>query len=274
MDFIKGAFGPMLDGSVNSQQMSLILEAEVKAGEDAHHAPTSILAKTADGLPGFGIVAAVLGIVVTTGHISGPVEEIGHHVGAALAALIGTFVGILASYGFIAPLVVKLEFQGINETIFMRSIASSITAFMEEMPPKVAIEVARRGLLPDVRPSGEELEVIRRDSCLFDWATDGGRVHRAGGGLMHAEHGAGLGHGAGHRREHSAVVGATMNTAGQIGAVISPIVVAKSVEWFNDWNFPLLLLSGLFGIGAACWLFIDPRRAVFESGAEGVRTNP
>ena len=75
-------------------------------------------------------------------------------------------------------------------------------------------------------------------------------------------------------REHSAVVGATMNTAGQIGAVISPILVAKSVEWFNDWNFPLMLLSGLFGIGAVCWLFIDPRRAVFESGAEGERTNP
>lgn len=69
-------------------------------------------------------------------------------------------------------------------------------------------------------------------------------------------------------REHSAVVGATMNTAGQIGAVISPIVVAKSVEWFNDWNFPLFLLSGLFAIGTVCWLFIDPRKPVFEGGKE------
>lgn len=64
-------------------------------------------------------------------------------------------------------------------------------------------------------------------------------------------------------REHSAVVGATMNTAGQIGAIVSPVVVAKSVTWFNDWNFPLYLLGGLFVIGAACWLFIDPRRPVF-----------
>jgi ACS family glucarate transporter-like MFS transporter len=69
-------------------------------------------------------------------------------------------------------------------------------------------------------------------------------------------------------REHSAVVGATMNTAGQIGSVISPIVVAKSVEWFNDWNFPLFLLSGLFAIGTVCWLFIDPRKPVFESGGK------
>ena len=49
--------------------------------------------------------------------------------------------------------------------------------------------------------------------------------------------------------------------------VISPIVVAKSVEWFNDWNFPLFLLSGLFAIGTVCWLFIDPRTPVFESGS-------
>jgi ACS family glucarate transporter-like MFS transporter len=64
-------------------------------------------------------------------------------------------------------------------------------------------------------------------------------------------------------REHSAVVGATMNTAGQVGTIISPLVVAKSVTWFNDWNFPLYLLGGLFVVGALCWLFIDPRRPVF-----------
>jgi len=66
--------------------------------------------------------------------------------------------------------------------------------------------------------------------------------------------------------EHSEVVGAALNTTGQIGAVISPIVVAKAVEWFADWNFPLSLLSGRFAIGTVCWLFIDPRTPVFESG--------
>lgn len=67
-------------------------------------------------------------------------------------------------------------------------------------------------------------------------------------------------------REHSAVVGAVMNTAGQVGAIVSPLVVAKSVTWFNDWNFPLLLLGGLFVVGAVAWLFIDPREAVFAPG--------
>lgn len=66
-------------------------------------------------------------------------------------------------------------------------------------------------------------------------------------------------------REHAAVVGATMNTAGQIGAIVSPIVVAKSVLWFNDWNFPLFLLGGLFAIGTVAWLFVDPERPVFEA---------
>lgn len=70
-------------------------------------------------------------------------------------------------------------------------------------------------------------------------------------------------------REHCAVVGAVMNTAGQIGAIISPIVVAKSVTWFNDWDFPLLLLGGLFAAGAVLWLGIDPRRPVFGEGGAG-----
>jgi MFS family permease len=69
-------------------------------------------------------------------------------------------------------------------------------------------------------------------------------------------------------REHSAVVGAVMNTAGQVGAIISPLVVAKSVTWFHDWNLPLFLLGGLFVLGAACWFFIDPRQPVFA--ADGV----
>jgi chemotaxis protein MotA len=159
-EFIRGAFGPILDGSVTPDQLSMLLETEIKAAEDEHHAPSSVLSKTADALPGFGIVAAVLGIVITMGHISGPPEEIGHKVGAAL---VGTFLGILASYGFIAPLVVKLEFQGISESCFLRTIASAINAFVSNMPPKVAIEAARRGLPSDVRPSAEDLEGMLKE---------------------------------------------------------------------------------------------------------------
>jgi chemotaxis protein MotA len=160
VEFIRGALRPAMDGSVTADQLALLLEAEIKATEEEHHAPSGVLSKTADALPGFGIVAAVLGIVVTMEKISGPVEEIGHSVGAAL---VGTFLGILASYGFIAPMVVKLEFLGISEMCFMRTIASSINAFMTNMPPKVAVEAARRGLPSDVRPSAEELEAMLKE---------------------------------------------------------------------------------------------------------------
>lgn len=158
--FIAGALGPMLDGSVDGNQLSMLLDSEINAMEKEHHAPVDILQKTADGLPGFGIVAAVLGIVVTMGHIGGPVEEIGHSVGAAL---VGTFLGILASYGFIAPLVVKMDFAGHSESNFMRAIAAAVTCFMNNMPPKIAIEAARRGIPQDVRPSAEELEAMLKE---------------------------------------------------------------------------------------------------------------
>jgi chemotaxis protein MotA len=164
-EFVKGAFGPIIDGSVTADQLAMLMEIEIQSGETAHHAPTGILAKTADGLPGFGIVAAVLGIVVTMGEIGGPVEEIGHKVGAAL---VGTFLGILLSYGFIAPLVVKLEFAGVDESNYFKTIAVAVNSFMSDMPPKVAIEAARRGSPPDVRPSAERLEEMLKEVDSFN----------------------------------------------------------------------------------------------------------
>ena len=83
--------------------------------EREHHAAVAVLAKTADALPGFGIVAAVLGIVVTMQAIDGPASEIGHKVGAAL---VGTFLGILMSYGFFAPMAARMEFMGESEMTF------------------------------------------------------------------------------------------------------------------------------------------------------------
>ncbi|MEO8361976.1 MAG: MFS transporter [Vicinamibacteria bacterium] len=73
-------------------------------------------------------------------------------------------------------------------------------------------------------------------------------------------------------REHSAVVSATMNTAGQFGAIVSPMIVAYSVERFHDWNLPLYLLSGLFVVGAVCWFFIDPEKPVFATSVSGNAT--
>src|SRR5204863_8432201 len=136
-----------------------LIDAELKAMEDEHHAPIGVLTKTADALPGFGIVAAVLGIVITMGAIDGPVEEIGHKVGAAL---VGTFLGILLSYGFFAPMATKLEFMGIAEMAYFRAIAAIVTGFVNDLPPKVAIELARRRLSSDMRPSAAVLDAMRK----------------------------------------------------------------------------------------------------------------
>ena len=112
-DFICGGLSPIIEGIAKPEQLPALMDAELKVIEDEHHAPLGVLQKTADALPGFGIVAAVLGIVITMGAIDGPVEEIGHKVGAAL---VGTFLGILMSYGFIGPLAGRMEFLGRRRT--------------------------------------------------------------------------------------------------------------------------------------------------------------
>jgi len=157
VEFICGAIAPVMDGSVTPQQLPGLLDSELKTMSEEHHAPIAVLSKTADALPGFGIVAAVLGIVITMGAIDGPVEEIGHKVGAAL---VGTFLGILLSYGFFAPMVTKLEFMGAAETAFFRTIATMVQGFADNQPPKVVLEMARRGVCRESRPSQEELETL------------------------------------------------------------------------------------------------------------------
>jgi chemotaxis protein MotA len=156
-EFIKGAFSPIIDGSVRPEEIGALLDIELKAMEDEHHAPVAALRTTADGLPGFGIVAAVLGIVVTMEHISGPVEEIGHHVGAAL---VGTMLGILLSYGFFAPLAGKMDSLGHEEGLYFRTLASVMQGFFGGMQPKMAIETGRRGLGHDVRPDQDTMEKL------------------------------------------------------------------------------------------------------------------
>jgi len=131
------------------------LEAEIKVIEEEHHAPTGVLVKAADSLPGFGIVAAVLGIVITMASIGGAVEDIGTHVAAAL---VGTFLGILMAYGFMGPLATNLEFNSESELDFTRCIAACVTGFANGMAPVTAVELGRRGLSSEFRPSLEELE--------------------------------------------------------------------------------------------------------------------
>ncbi|MEX0612045.1 MAG: flagellar motor stator protein MotA [Pirellulales bacterium] len=155
LHFICGGMGPLIDATVKPEQMADLLESELKVMHEEHEAPMHALMKVADALPGFGIVAAVLGIVITMGHIDGPPEEIGHKVGAAL---VGTFLGILLSYGFAAPLATRMEFMAHGEGAFFRTMASIIVGFANNLPPKVAIEMARRGVTREFRPERDELD--------------------------------------------------------------------------------------------------------------------
>lgn len=156
-DFICGALSPIIEGSCKPDQLPGLLAAEIKVLDEEHHAPLGVLTKTADALPGFGIVAAVLGIVITMSAIDGPVEEVGHKVGAAL---VGTFLGILLSYGFFAPLSVRMEFLGAAELAYFRTIAAIICEFANDAPPKIAIERARRSVGSQFRPTREKLDEL------------------------------------------------------------------------------------------------------------------
>jgi len=159
--FICGAMAPLIESTAKPEQLASLLEMEIKILEEEHHAPTMALQKVADALPGFGIVAAVLGIVITMGHIDGPPAEIGHKVGAAL---VGTFLGILLSYGFAAPLATRLELLGHSEIGFFRTIAAIVVGFADNLPPKVAIDLARRGVASEFRASRNELDELFKEA--------------------------------------------------------------------------------------------------------------
>lgn len=157
VEFLCNGLRPIIDGKIKPDQLKMLMEAEMESMEEEHHAPISVLSKTADAMPGFGIVAAVLGIVITMASISGPIEKIGEHVAAAL---VGTFLGIFISYGFLNPLAVNIEFVNASEMAYTRCIAASVVGFANGMAPIMAVEVSRRGLGSDVRPSAEELEAM------------------------------------------------------------------------------------------------------------------
>jgi chemotaxis protein MotA len=123
--------------------------------------PSATLTKVGDALPGLGIVAAVLGVVITMQAIGGPVEEIGHKVGAAL---VGTFLGILLSYGFVQPVAASLEHRVTEELNIDQAIKAGILAIHKGFAPAIAVEFARRVVPDDVRPSFEETEQLCREA--------------------------------------------------------------------------------------------------------------
>lgn len=155
LEFLCNGLRPIIDGKVKPDQLKHLLEIEIDQMEEETHAPVGVLMRAADAMPGFGIVAAVLGIVITMSSISGPIEEIGHKVAIAL---VGTFLGIFLSYGFMNPMAVNMEFLGTARIGYFRCISVCVVSFAGGMAPVTAIEVGRRGLPEDVRPGADELE--------------------------------------------------------------------------------------------------------------------
>lgn len=126
---------------------------------DVHHhdatVPVAALSTMADSLPGLGIVAAVLGVVITMGALGGPPEEIGHKVAAAL---VGTFLGILLCYGFVGPVAANMAKGADEEHAFYHVLRVVIVSFIKGSPPSVAVEFGRRAIPGHVRPPFAELE--------------------------------------------------------------------------------------------------------------------
>ena len=157
VEFLCGALRPVIDGRVKPDQLRQLLEMDLERMEEEAHAPINVLTRTADAMPGFGIVAAVLGIVITMSSIAGPIEKIGEKVAAAL---VGTFLGIFLGYGFLSPLAVNIEFNVVARLAFFHCISASVVSFASGMAPGMAVEIARRSLGEELRPGAEELETM------------------------------------------------------------------------------------------------------------------
>jgi chemotaxis protein MotA len=142
-------------GGVAAHQIDRAMEID----DDTHHAeaalPVSALQTAADALPGLGIVAAVLGIVITMGALGGPPEEIGHKVAAAL---VGMFLGILLCYGFLGPIATRIAQVNEADVHYYGCLRNGIQAFVRGDAPIVATEFARRSIPGRLRPSFQAME--------------------------------------------------------------------------------------------------------------------
>lgn len=139
--------------------LSELLSAEADSRQDERQEPARVLASMGDSMPGLGIVAAVLGIIVTMGGLNGPREIIGEHVAASLT---GTFLGILISYGFLMPLAAKLDKRNQEEAHFYKFLRAGVGAYTRGFSPRVSVELARRSIPPRLRPDFHEFERLRR----------------------------------------------------------------------------------------------------------------
>jgi len=157
-DFVCDSLRMAITG-VDAFDLDQMLDLDMEVGHNDASQPTAALSTMADSLPGLGIVAAVLGVVITMGALGGPPEEIGHKVASAL---VGTFLGILLCYGLVGPIAANMAKAAEEEHAFLYVMRVLMISFLKGSAPIMAVEVARRAIPGHVRPSFKELEAVCR----------------------------------------------------------------------------------------------------------------
>jgi chemotaxis protein MotA len=166
MHFFCDTMRTFLAGGVDVHDLDQVMETDLEVLHKENRLPASALNTMADSLPGLGIVAAVLGVVITMGALGGPPEAIGHKVAAAL---VGTFLGILLCYGLVGPIGVSMGKASEEEHAFLYVLRVLMISFIKGNAPVQAVEMARRAIPLHVRPSFEEVEA----ACHGQHAAEG-----------------------------------------------------------------------------------------------------
>ncbi len=156
MDFLTGYMRILTLGSNNANELESIMDSEIDGLEHEIHAVAGAMQSMADGTPALGIVAAVLGVIVTMGSISEPPEILGLLIGAAL---VGTFFGILVAYGVFAPLASALGGAMNPDIEYLRVIKAGLIGHMQGYAPQISVEMARKTIGPESRPSFAKVDV-------------------------------------------------------------------------------------------------------------------
>lgn len=153
--FLADSVRVMIVGGISPHDFEALMTEDLEVRHKDQLQPSQALSKVGDALPGLGIVAAVLGIVITMQAIDGPPSEIGHKVGAAL---VGTFLGILLSYGFVGPVATAMEHRVHEEGYYDQCIKAGLLATYKGCAPAIAVEFSRRAIPEEVRPTFEQAE--------------------------------------------------------------------------------------------------------------------
>ena len=159
LEFLCDTLRMVVTGGVEPMEIDQMMEVDLEVHHRESAEPIAALTTMADALPGLGIVAAVLGVVITMGSLGGPKEEIGNHVAAAL---VGTFLGILLCYGIFGPLAGAMGKQNDAESYYFGFLRMAALAFVKGLSPIMAVELARRSIPTTVRPSFKEVEAACR----------------------------------------------------------------------------------------------------------------